>query len=124
VAAIAAVAVCAAILLLVWRPWDTAPAIATMAPGVWQEQTAAQPVRMTVSRADGGDDGAQDYWIDLPASSEAPARGRLDGDAIVVRADGSPEVVWRITYDAGADVLLLARPDGSERHILRRISRR
>jgi hypothetical protein len=113
----------AAAVLLVSRPWDTGPAIEDAALGVWQEQTAADPVRMTVSADDPAGDGAPRYWVDLPVSSEVPVPAQLDGDSIVVWGENPQDVVWRITYDEGADVLLLTRPDGSERHILRRVSR-
>ena len=120
---VVAAAVCVAAALLLWRPWDTAPAIQTRAPGTWQEQTAADPVRMTVSVAEPGADGTPRYWVDLPASPDPPHPARLDGDAILVADDAAQDVVWVITYDEGADVLLLTRPDGSQRHILRRVSR-
>jgi hypothetical protein len=113
-------AVCAAAVLLVWRPWDTGPAIQTKALGVWQEQTAADPVKMTVSAA--GDDTTR-FWVELPSSFTSPAPARLEGDSIVVLGENSQDVVWRIDYGDGADVLFLARPDGSERHVLRRVSR-
>lgn len=119
---VVAAACVAAAALLVWRPWDSSPAIATQALGVWQEQTAADPVRMTVSAADAADDGTPQYWIDLPAAFEVPFPGRLEGDGIVVLGENAQDVVWRITYSEGADVLLLTRPDGSERHVLRRVS--
>ena len=116
----AGVAVCVAAALLVWRPWDTGPAIQTKALGVWKEQTAADPVRMTVSAV--GDDATR-FWIDLPSSSTAPVPARLEGDTIVVLGEDSQDVVWRIDYGDGADVLFLTRQDGSERHVLRRVSR-
>jgi hypothetical protein len=87
---------------------------------VWQEQTAADPVKMTVSAA--GDDTTR-FWVDLPSSFTSPAPARLEGDSIVVLGENSQDVVWRIDYGDGADVLFLARPDGSERHVLRRVSR-
>ena len=48
---VAAIVVAAVLVLLVWRPFDSAPAIATKAVGTWQEQTTADPVHMTVSAA-------------------------------------------------------------------------
>ena len=42
---------------------------------------------------------------------------------VVIWGENTQDVVWRVTYDEGADVLLLARPDGSERHVLRRVRR-
>lgn len=117
-----AAAVAVAAVLLVWRPWDTAPPIQTEALGVWQEQTATDPLRMTVSAADPADDGTPRFWVDLPATPDAPHPARLEGDAILVYGDGPQDVVWRITYGEGADVLLLTQPDGSRRHILRRAS--
>jgi hypothetical protein len=119
---VVAVAVAVAVLL-VWRPWDTAPAIQTRALGVWQEQTAAEPIRMTVSADDSADDGAPRYWVDLPATPDPPHPARLEADAIAVSDESTGDVIWRITYDEGADVLLLSNPDGSGRHILRRVSR-
>lgn len=116
-----AAAVVVAAVLLVWRPFDTGPAIETQALGVWQEQTAADPVGMTVSAdAEGG---AGRYWIDLTASPDPPHPARLEGDAIVVSQQSTGEIIWRITYDEGADVLLLTLPDGTQRHVLRRVSR-
>jgi hypothetical protein len=123
VVVVVAAAVCVAAALLVWRPWDTAPAIRTEALGVWQEQTAADPVRMTVSAADPAADGTTRYWIDLPISSTVPLQARTQGDAIVIGGESAQDVEWLITYDEGADVLLLTRPDGTQRHILRRVSR-
>ena len=123
VVVVVAVAVCVAAALLVWRPWDTAPPIQTEALGVWQEQTAVDPVRMTVSAGDPAVDGTPRYWVDLPASPDPPHPARLEGDAIVVSGESTGDVIWRITYDEGADVLLLTTPDGGGRHILRRVSR-
>ncbi len=117
-----AVAVVAAAVLLVWRPFDSEPAIATQAVGTWQEQTTAHPVRMTVTAAGDKDDVPQ-YTVTLPVSSKAPFPARLQGNAIVIWGENTQDVVWRVAYDEGADVLLLARPDGSERHILRRVTR-
>jgi hypothetical protein len=127
VVVVVAVAACVAAALLVWRPWDTAPPIQAEALGVWQEQTAADPIRMTVSADDSTDDSADDgaprYWVDLPASPDPPHPARLEGDVIVVFGESTGDVIWRITYDEGADVLLLTTPDGGGRHILRRVSR-
>jgi len=118
-----AAAVVVAAVLLVWRPFDTGPAIETAALGVWQEQTADEPLRLTVSAAETAGDGVSRYWVDLSASPDPPHPARLEGDAIVVSGESGTDVVWRITYDEGADVLLLTLPDGSQRHILRRVSR-
>jgi hypothetical protein len=123
VVVIAAAAVCVAAALLLWRPWDTAPAIQTRALGAWQEQTAADPVRMTVSAGDPAADGTPRYWVDLPVSFKVPFPAELQGDIIVISGENAQDVVWVITYDEGADVLLLTRPDGSQRHVLRRVSR-
>jgi hypothetical protein len=117
---VAAIAVAA--VLLVWRPFDSEPAIASKAVGAWQEQTTADPVRMTVSAA-GEQDGVPQYTVTLPVSFKAPSRAHLEGDVIVIWGENTQDVVWRVTYDEGADVLLLARPDGGERHILRRVTR-
>jgi hypothetical protein len=122
VVVVVAAAIVAAAVLLIWRPWETAPAIQTEALGVWQEQTAADPIRMTVSADDPAGDGTPQYWVDLPVSFKVPFPARLEGDSIVVWGENTQDIVWRITYDEGADVLLLTRPDGSERHILRRVS--
>jgi hypothetical protein len=118
---VAAAAVAIAVLL-VWRPFDSEPAIAGKAVGTWQEQTTADPVRMTI-RAAGEQDGVPQYSITLRTLFTAPVPARLDGDSIVIPGENTQDVVWRITYDEGADVLLLTRPDGSERHILRRVTR-
>jgi hypothetical protein len=120
IAGIAAIAVAA--VLLAWRPFDSEPAIATRAVGAWQEQTTADPVRMTVDAA-GEQDGVPQYTVTLPISFKGPLPARLEGDSIVISGESAQDVVWRVTYDEGADVLLLARPDGSERHILRRVTR-
>ena len=118
---VVAAAVVAAVLLM-WRPFDSEPAVATQAVGTWQEQTTADPVRMTV-RAAGEENGVPRYTVTLPTSFNAPLPARLVGDSIVIWGENTQDVVWRVTYDEGADVLLLARPDGSERHILRRVTR-
>ena len=117
-----AAAVCVAAALLVWRPWDAAPPIQTEALGVWQEQTAVDPVRMTVSAADPAADGTPRYWVDLPRLARPSPPGAPRGRRIVVSGEGTGDVIWRITYDEGADVLLLTTPDGGGRHILRRVS--
>jgi hypothetical protein len=117
-----AAALAVAVVLLVWRPFSTEPVIATKAVGTWQEQTTADPVRMTV-RAAGEQDGVPQYSVVLPVSFNGPYGARLDGDSIVVWGENTQDVAWRITYGEGADVLLLARPDGSERHVLRRVTR-
>jgi len=49
--------------------------------------------------------------------------GRLEGDTIVVLSPDAQDTVWVITYDEGADALLVARADGTQRHILRRVPR-
>jgi hypothetical protein len=121
VIAVVAVAAVAAVLLA-WRPFGSEPAIAASAVGTWQEQTTADPVHMTISAA-GEQDGVPQYTVTLPSSFKAPVPAHLEGDSIVVWGENTQDVVWRVTYDEGADVLLLARPDGSERHILRRVTR-
>jgi len=115
------VAVCAAAVLLVWRPFDDSPTIVTKALGVWQEQTTAGPVRMTVSAADAADD-VHRYWVTL-SLSQTPFPGGLEGDTIVIRDENKQDVAWEIAYGEGADVLLVTRPATGERHILRRVSR-
>jgi hypothetical protein len=105
----------------VWRQADAGPPIQTKALGVWQEQTTSQPIRLTVS-ADGGDGGATRFWVDLSASPDPPHPARLEGERILVWGEDAQDVRWVITYDEGADALLLASPSGSERHILRRVS--
>jgi hypothetical protein len=119
-AAVAAVAVVA--VLLVWKPFDTAPAIQTKAIGTWREQTAADPVRVAVSSAD-GQGGTPRYWVTVSGTSGRPLPGRLEGDQIVVREQDTQDVLWDIGYDPGADALLITRPDTGERHVLRRVSR-
>ncbi len=105
----------------IWRQADAGPPIQTKALGVWQEQTTSQPVRLTVSAADGQTDVTR-YWVTLAPTSPKPLPARLEGDRILVWSENTEDVRWVITYDEGADALLLARPDGSERHILRRVS--
>ena len=41
----------------------------------------------------------------------------------MVWGENVKDVVWSITYDEGADALLVTRPTTGERHILRRVSR-
>ena len=111
---VAVAVVCVAVLTAaIWRQADSGPAIATAALGVWQEQTAVDPVRMTVSAAEPDAGGAPRYWVDLPSSFKVPFPARLEGDALVIWGENAQDVVWRITYDEGADVLLLTRPDGT-----------
>jgi hypothetical protein len=119
---LAAAAVGIAVLAAaVWRQADAGPPIQTKALGVWQEQTASQPVRLTVSAADGETDVSR-YWVTYATTPAKPLPARLEGDRILVWDENTQEMRWIITYDEGADALLLARPDGSERHILRRVS--
>jgi hypothetical protein len=117
-AAFVAVAVIAG---AVWRQADAGPPIQTKALGVWQEQTTSQPVRLTVSAAD-GQTGAARYWVTYAPTSSQPLPARLEGERILVGGEDPRDVRWVITYDEGADALLLASPSGSERHILRRVS--
>jgi hypothetical protein len=111
----------AVIAVAVWRQADTGPPIQMNALGVWQEQTTSQPVRLTVS-AGGGQADETTYWVTYGPSSAEPLPARLEGDRILVWGENTQDVRWVITYDEGADAILLARPDGSERHILRRVS--
>jgi hypothetical protein len=114
---------CLAVLAAaVWRQIDSGPAIKTKALGVWQEQTEANPFRMTVSAAPDGS-GETDFWVTYPRSFATPFPARLDGDRIVVWGENTQAVVWQVTYDEGADALLVTRPSTGERHILRRVSR-
>jgi len=106
----------------VWRQVDSGPAIQTKALGVWQEQTEANPFRMTVSAAPDGS-GETDFYVTYPGSFATPFPARLDGDRILVWGENTQAVVWQITYDEGADTLLVTRPSTGERHILRRVSR-
>jgi hypothetical protein len=118
---VAVAVVCVAVLAAaIWRQADSGPAIATAALGVWEEQTASDPFRMTVSAAPEGS-GDTDFWVTDPRSA-TPSPGRLDGDRILVSDETAQTVVWQITYDEGADTLLVARPSTGERHILRRVS--
>lgn len=112
----------AVIAVAVWRQADAGPPIQTKALGVWQEQTTSQPVRLTVSAADGQTDVAS-YWVTYAPASATPLPARLEGDRILVWGEDAQDVRWVITYDEGADALLLTRPSGAERHILRRVSR-
>ena len=50
IVAVVAAALCVAVVLLVWRPFDDGPPIQTKALGVWQESTESLPVRLTVTR--------------------------------------------------------------------------
>ena len=115
--------VCLAVLAAaVWRQADSGPAIQTKALGVWEEQTEANPFRMTVSAAPDGS-GETDFYVTYPGSLPTPFPARLDGDRILVWDENTQAVVWQITYDEGADTLLVTRPSTGERHILRRVSR-
>jgi hypothetical protein len=120
VAVVAAALCAAAIVLLVWRPFDDQPPIQTKALGVWQEATTANPVRMIVSA--GEDSGATRYWVTSPGTSDTPFPARLEGDRIVVWGENTEDVIWVLTYDPGADALLVVRPPTGERNILRRVS--
>jgi hypothetical protein len=115
--------VCIAVLAAaVWRQLDAGPPIESKALGVWQEQTASRPARLTVSVATEQAD-ATSYWVTYPRSFTGAFPARLDGDRIVVWGENAKDVVWVITYDEGADTLLATRPATGERHILRRVSR-
>ena len=119
---VAIVVACVAVLTAaIWRQADSGPAIQTKALGVWEEQTEADPFRMTVSAAPEGS-GETDYHVTYPGSVATPLPARLDGDRILVWGANPQAVVWRITYDEGADALLVTRPSTGERHILRRVS--
>jgi hypothetical protein len=115
--------VCLAVLAAaVWRQVDSGPAIQTKALGVWEEQTDENPFRMTVSAAPDVS-GETDFWVTYPRSFATPFPARLDGDRILVWGENTQAVVWQVTYDEGADALLVTRPSTGERHILRRVSR-
>ena len=119
---VAVAVVCVGVLTAaIWRQTDSGPAIQTKALGVWEEQTEANPFRMTVSAAPEGS-GETDFHVTYPGSFATPLPARLDGDRILVRGANTQAVVWRITYDEGADALLVTRPSTGERHILRRVS--
>jgi hypothetical protein len=123
IVAVVAAALCAVlVVLLVWRPFDERPPIETQALGVWQEATASQPVRVTVSAA-GDDSAATQYWVIYEPSSEEAFPARLEGDRILVWDEDTKDVVWVITYDEGAEALLVTRPTTGERHVLRRVSK-
>jgi hypothetical protein len=119
--AIAAV-LAAVIVLLVWRPFDDGPAIQTGAPGVWQEQTASQPMRLTVSTASDEADGT-DYWVQFAGAPAEPLPARLDGEQILVLDADSRDTRWVFVYDEGADALIVTPRDGGETNVLRRVSR-
>lgn len=118
------VAVCVAVLVAaVWRQAiDTGPPIETKALGVWQEQTGSRPSRLTVSTSSEQSD-ARSYWVTYPDSFQGALPAKLDGDSIVVWGESSEDVAWVITYDEGADALLVTRTTTGERRILRRVSR-
>ncbi len=122
VAIAVAVAVCVTVLTAaIWRQVAAGPTIETQALGVWQEQTASQPLRVTVSAAP-KQAGATGYWVSGANSGSTPSPARLDGDKIVVWGENTKDVVWIVTYDKGADALLITRPGTGERHVLRRVS--
>ena len=119
---VAIVVACVVVLTAaIWRQADSGPAIQTKALGVWEEQTEADPFRMTVSAAPEGS-GETDYHVTYPGAVATPFPARLDGDRILVWGENTQAVVWEITYDEGADTLLVTRPSTGERHILRRVS--
>jgi hypothetical protein len=119
---VAVAVVCVAVLAAaIWRQAGGDSAIQTKALGVWEEQTEARPFRMTVSAAE-EDSGETDFWVTYPRSFATPFPARLDGEKILVWGENTQAVVWEITYDAGADTLLVTRPSTGERHILRRVS--
>jgi hypothetical protein len=120
---VAAAVVCVAVVATaVWRQVDAGPAIQTKALGVWQEQTATRPVRLTVSAAAEQSD-ASGYRVTYPHSLTEGFPAKLDGDRILMSGENTTDVVWVITYDEGADTLLVTSPSTGERHILRRVSR-
>lgn len=124
---IVVVAVVAAVVLGVagWRHFTSGPAIETQVLGVWQEQTSSDPIRLTISEADGSGEATGDatqFWVTMAEASAAPLPARVDGDRILVLDENARDILWTISYDEGADALLLARPDGAERHVLRRVS--
>ena len=120
---VAVAVVCVAVVAAaIWRQADRGPAIETAVLGVWEEQTEADPFRMTVSAAPDGS-GETDFWVTYPRSFATPFPARLDGDRILVWGENTQAVVWQVTYDEGADALLVTRPSTGERHILRRVSR-
>jgi hypothetical protein len=118
---VAVAVVCVTVLAAaIWRQADSGPAIATAAFGGWEEQTESDPFRMTVSAAPEGS-GESGFWVTDPRSA-TPFPARLDGEKILVWGENTQAVVWEITYDAGADTLLVTSPSTGERHILRRVS--
>jgi hypothetical protein len=120
--AVAAVVCLAVLAAAIWRQASAGPPIETRALGVWQEQTALRPLRVTVSAAP-QQAGATSYWVSGADSTSTPFSGRLDGDTIVVQGENAKDVAWIMTYDKGADALLITRPGTGERHVLRRVSR-
>jgi hypothetical protein len=119
--AIAAV-LAAAIVLLVWRPFDDGPAIQTRSPGVWEEQTASQPMRLTVSTAGDEADGT-DYWVQFAGEPGEPLPARLDGEQILVLDADTGDTRWVFVYDEGADALIVTARGGGETNVLRRVSK-
>ena len=122
IVAVVAAALCVAVVLLVWRPFDDGPPIQTKALGIWQESTESLPVRLTVSAA-GEDPATAGYWVTYPSMSDVPYPARLDGDRILVLDADGEDVRWVVRYDAGADALIVRGAGGGETHVLRRVSK-
>ncbi len=121
IVAVVAAALCAAIFLLVWRPFDDRPPIQNKALGVWQESKESLPVRLTVSAA-GEDPATAGYWVTYLSMSNVPYPARLDGNRILVLDADGGDVRWVVRYDAGADALIVRTAGGGETYILRRVS--
>ena len=122
IVAVLAAALCAAVVLLVWRPFDDRPPIQTKALGVWQESTESLPVRLTLSAA-GEDPATAGYWVTYPSMSDVPYPARLDGERILVLGTDGGDVRWIVRYDAGADALIVRSTGDGETYILRRVSK-
>ncbi len=84
----------------IWRQASAGPPIETQALGVWQEQTASRPLRVTVSAAP-QQAGATSYWVSGADSTSTPFSGRLDGDKIVVQGENAKDVAWIMTLRQG-----------------------
>ena len=96
--------------------------IETKAIGVWQETHSRQAYKLTVSR-DPDATGRVWYTVTYPRSFLVPFPASLDGDQILIWGENAiSDIVWVVTYDAKTDTLTLTRPQGSERHTLKRIS--
>jgi hypothetical protein len=108
-------------VVLVQQPFIDRPTVATEAPGVWEEAIGDEPFRLTISADGEGPDGER-YRVASPRTFESPLPARLEDDEIVVWGENPKDVVWVITYDEGAEALLVTRPSTGERHVLRRAS--